>query len=441
MFFQALLVFLAGVLGYTAYLVRYDKVFRGTPAIIFASFFDMMQNVVFTFSPHDDEEYIQTEKRALSNLAKCLKVKVETVLIGSSCRAVFDNFLVVQKAFNPTKKRVLATSLMHTSFPKAIKFNDLELDLLDIDTETYQFIFDPTKYDPAAYLAVVITHAFGRAFDINTIVRWAKEHNITVFEDAVQAQMFPIYKGHPLTDIVVFSGGLDKIPSSFGGGPVLIQNNPILHKALKEQFLKFPLQTRGFRLQKLFEALSLFVVYRCTTALAIIRFFVTQILRIDVHSLVMGVRKNVSGFVHDRELYLTRPSLAGMKSIANALEKNWIVQHELMASQFKLFRSALTKEVRNKTFPWIKEGESNTLNDSCFYLHIYTPVPYKLMDFLFSKGYVVIFQQSWYDPGEGAPNSRELCKEMIILPLPFQQTKLQVETLAENLNEFHKTNS
>lgn len=116
-----------------------------------------------------------------------------------------------------------------------------------------------------------------------------------------------------------------------------------------------------------------------------------------------------------------------------------------------------------KTFPWIKENDSDTLNDSCFYLHIFTPVPYKLMDFLFSKGnvyssfhylllisffqnfvkfqgYVVIFQQSWYDPGDEAPNARELCKTMIILPIPLEQTKLQVETLAEYINEFHKTN-
>lgn len=118
MIFQALLFLLGGILTYTAFLVRYGKIFRGTPAIIFASMSDMIQNFLFIFSPHDDNEYALAENRALSNLAKHLKVKVENVLIGSSCRGVFDCFLIVQKEFRPTKKRVLATSLMHTSFPK-----------------------------------------------------------------------------------------------------------------------------------------------------------------------------------------------------------------------------------------------------------------------------------------------------------------------------------
>ena len=72
--------------------------------------------------------------------------------------------------------------------------------------DKFTLYYSPSKYDPTNYLAVVITHAFGRAFEIDNLVKWAKKHKIPVFEDAVQAQMFPMYKGHPMSDIVVISG-------------------------------------------------------------------------------------------------------------------------------------------------------------------------------------------------------------------------------------------
>jgi dTDP-4-amino-4,6-dideoxygalactose transaminase len=53
---------------------------------------------------------------------------------------------------------------------------------------------------------VVITHAFGRPFEIDALVQFAKSNGIPVFEDAVQSQMFPVYRGHPLSDCVVYSG-------------------------------------------------------------------------------------------------------------------------------------------------------------------------------------------------------------------------------------------
>lgn len=418
---------------------RFGSVYRGTPAVIFATPTDLIGYLLNTFSSHNEKEYEEAEKLAVTRLAKTWSVKEDEVLIGGSCRCVFDIFLGVLKKQQPTKNRVLATSMMHTSFPKAVKFNELELDLLDINLESYQFIFDSDKYDPNSYLAVVVTHAFGRSFEMDSIVSWAKANNIVVFEDAVQAQMFPLYTGHPLSDIIVCSGGLDKIPSSFGGSPVLIKNNPSLRLSMKKAISKLQFQTHNFRLRKLLEGSFLYVAYNNLTALTIVIFILTRVAGLKLLDCSMGVRKNASGFVHDRELYLTKPSLAGMKAIAHSLNTDWTVYGKEMAQKFKFFRSILNDEVKSKTFPWIKKNESNSINDSCFYLHLYFEEPNKVLEFLDSKGYIAMIQQSWYDPGEGAPNTKELSKKMIILPLPLYQSRLQIKTLALLLNEYHNS--
>jgi hypothetical protein len=48
-----------------------------------------------------------------------------------------------------------------------------------------------------------------------------------------------------------------------------------------------------------------------------------------------------------------------------------------------------------------------------------------------------MIQQSWYDPGISTPNAQTLSNKLIILPLPYNQTKLQIQTLAQTLNEFY----
>lgn len=421
-------------------IAKYGSTYRGPPAYIFAGSWDLILNFWALLAPPNENDYATMEGRVLSSLAKIWNCKEEEVLIGSSCRAVFDNFLSVCKERYPGRKKVLATSLMHTSFPKAVNYNGLELDILDIDLPSYQYLFDAKKYDPSHYLAVVITHAFGRPFEIEALVNFAKNNGILIFEDAVQSQMFPVYRGHPLSDTVVFSGGLDKIPSSFGGSPVLTQNNPSLHAALKKSLSALPQQSRWFRFRKLAESTLLFIMYRYAACPVIISCLMTLVGK-SMKIAVMGVRKNASGFVHDRELYMTQPSQAGLVSIYNSLQKNWASAHDVMSGQLKILRNALEPTVRAKVFPWIPPGQSDKLNDSCFYLHIYADDPTKLIDYLYSKNLLVLIQQSWFDPGSDCPNTQLLCQKLMILPLPFVQSKAQLETMAGVLNEFYAQQS
>lgn len=63
-------------------------------------------------------------------------------------------------------------------------------------------------------------------------------------QDAVQAQFFPQYPGHPGSTVVAFSGGLDKIPISFGGGYGIVRDPKIL-KAMKEEYEKLSRQSNA----------------------------------------------------------------------------------------------------------------------------------------------------------------------------------------------------
>ncbi|RZL98239.1 MAG: DegT/DnrJ/EryC1/StrS aminotransferase family protein, partial [Pedobacter sp.] len=103
--------------------------------------------------------------------------------------------------------------------------------------------------------AILITHLFGAIMDIDAVVKSAKLRNLIVIEDCAQA-FNGVYKGHPQTDVVMFSFGLIKTNTSVTGALLRFDNRE-LHNEVKMLNDQLPVQHTYIYLKKLLKAIAI----------------------------------------------------------------------------------------------------------------------------------------------------------------------------------------
>ena len=73
--------------------------------------------------------------------------------------------------------------------------------------------------DVASCDLIMCQHLFGLPFCQDKLFELGKKNNIPILEDCVQSgSLFGEYTGDPRSDVVMYSGGLDKTPQCFGAG-------------------------------------------------------------------------------------------------------------------------------------------------------------------------------------------------------------------------------
>jgi len=323
---------------------------------------------------------------------------------------------------------------MHTSFPKSVEYNQLELEVIDIDLNDMEYKFDETQFtEPKKYLALVITHALGYPFNFEKLLLWAKKNNITVFEDGIQSQFFPTYIGNPLSTIVCFSCGLDKVPFAFGGSFGFVNNpNDIpLCDAIRKERSSIKRQTKQERFSKLLEHFLLWAIYRHHT-IHMILYWMIRLSGEQIHTFARIIRKNVSGFQHERNKYHVQPSTALLRSMCDALEYDLISVHQQMAEKKFKLRTLLSKEACDFYFPWKKN-----FGDSGPYFHCWVKNVDKFLNFMSNNGYCTLGHQSWTNLPK-APFTNDLLSHLALLPMVYAQSDSQIEKLAKTLETFHQ---
>lgn len=107
---------------------------------------------------------------------------------------------------------------------------------VDVDDVTYNM--DPQKVKAAITdktKAIIPVHLYGQTANMNEIMAIAKEHNITVVEDAAQAHGSS-YQGRPvgsLGDIACFSFYPTKSLGCFGDGGMVVTSNEDVYKKVQ----------------------------------------------------------------------------------------------------------------------------------------------------------------------------------------------------------------
>lgn len=108
--------------------------------------------------------------------------------------------------------------------------------------------------------AIVVAHLFGTRVDLGPIVEIARRHGLLVIEDCAQAFCGDGFRGHPDSDVTLFSFGPLKTATAFGGALVRVRDADLLAR-MREIQAGHPVQTR----RSLFVRLAKFALLKTLT--------------------------------------------------------------------------------------------------------------------------------------------------------------------------------
>ncbi|KAL3906989.1 MAG: hypothetical protein SGILL_009054, partial [Bacillariaceae sp.] len=161
------------------------------------------------------------------------------ILIAHSCRSIFYYIIRYLLAHADNAKRnndndsnkptirICLPSLHFGSFYRLLRGMEKSMDcciefyevdfISEKDLTLDQDAVDEDEFKKCDLL--LCQNLFGLPLKQDRLIQLAKKYDIPILEDCVQSgSLFGKYRGSPEADIVIYSGGLDKTPSCFGGG-------------------------------------------------------------------------------------------------------------------------------------------------------------------------------------------------------------------------------
>lgn len=154
-------------------------------------------------------------------------------------RSGFD--LVLQQLALPRGGEILVSAVTIADMVHIIEHHGLVAVPLDLDPATCAV--RPNVLDAAVTTntrAIVIAHLFGSRMEMDGIVAFAQRHKLFLFEDCAQAFAADGYRGHPDTDVAIFSFGTIKTATA-GGGALFSFRDGTLRTAIAERQRSYPL--------------------------------------------------------------------------------------------------------------------------------------------------------------------------------------------------------
>jgi perosamine synthetase len=121
---------------------------------------------------------------------------------------------------------------------------DLHMQTLSLTTECLERAVSPRTR------AIVVAHLFGSRMPLDNVVVFARQHGLYVIEDCAQAYVGNGYRGHPDSDICMFSFGPIKTNTALGGGVLRIKDRSLLSRVRILQS-RYPVQSRWYFLRRL----------------------------------------------------------------------------------------------------------------------------------------------------------------------------------------------
>ncbi len=172
-----------------------------------------------------------------------------------SVRSAFDLYLAA-RAF-PEGSEVLVSALTIPDMPKVLRGHGLVPVPVDLDPSTLA----PSRASleravTARTRALLVAHLFGSRFDMQAIVDFARPRKLEVWEDGAQAFTGDDWRGHPESDLVLWSFGTIKTATALGGGVARVRDGKTLER-MGELAAAWPLQSRAHFAGKTAKALVL----------------------------------------------------------------------------------------------------------------------------------------------------------------------------------------
>ena len=121
------------------------------------------------------------------------------------------------------------SALTVPDMPRIAALHGLKPVALDIDPLTTRWNDDDLRHLVGPQTrAVVLAHLFGARLDLGPAIAIARRHDVAVIEDCAQAYAGTRFRGHPESDLALFSFGPTKTGTALGGAIADVQNPAVL---------------------------------------------------------------------------------------------------------------------------------------------------------------------------------------------------------------------
>ncbi|KAK3577166.1 hypothetical protein CHS0354_037504 [Potamilus streckersoni] len=225
-----------------------------------------------------------------------------------SVRTGFDLFLRVKNF--PPGSEILMSAVNIPDMITVVKHHGLKVVPLDISIHTSGpkpellegLITEKT-------VAVLVAHIYGKWINMGPVIRFAQKHGLSVIEDC--AEVFCGFEklGHPESDIALFSFGVIKYYTAFGGAIAKIKDSEIFSQ-MKSLYDTYNVQKQSDYLYKIAKYFVPFIFLNCPSVIKP-SMFLTRTFNIDHKAAFI---KLLRGFPdHLMERIRHRPSTALLK--------------------------------------------------------------------------------------------------------------------------------
>mmetsp|Transcript_11085 Transcript_11085/g.19510 ORF Transcript_11085/g.19510 Transcript_11085/m.19510 type:complete len:514 (+) Transcript_11085:64-1605(+) len=310
------------------------------------------------------------------------------ILITHSCRSIF--YYVIRSLLNNAKQRngnngnddsqqqakirICLPSVHFGSFYRLLrgmeKSMGCTIEFYEVDFRSQDWTLDQDSVDENEFKKcdlLLCQHFYGLPMKQEKLVKLAKKYNIPILEDCVQSgSLFGTYRGYPDSDIVMYSGGLDKTPPCFGGGFGFFRNTPwgndmfqycsAIHNVL-------PVDTWQSRFMTCVNIMLHLMIAKNSFGFNNLMGLVSYVWvsergdYINWYAMSLKVRKAkaITPFQHNESGFLRKPSTYQLQSMFHGLSKQnqlrQVAEHERNGRELLL--STIPSQYHHALFPWL----------------------------------------------------------------------------------------
>lgn len=164
-------------------------------------------------------------------------------LVCLSIRSGFDLFLRAMRF--PEGSEVLVTAVTIRDMIRIIEHHGLVPVPVDVDMDTLTVKPDALRRALTSRTkAILAAHLFGSVMPLDETAAFAREHGLFLLEDCAQSFTRSGQKGHPGSDITLYSFGPIKTATALGGA-ILTFKDAWLRRRMAELLATDPVQSRG----------------------------------------------------------------------------------------------------------------------------------------------------------------------------------------------------
>ncbi|MBP0020511.1 MAG: DegT/DnrJ/EryC1/StrS family aminotransferase [Cyanobacteria bacterium SBLK] len=355
----------------------------------------------------------------------------ETSLACLSVRSGFDALLHALN-FEP-ESEILVSAITIRGMTQIIEAYGLVPIPLDLDMRHLSVLQESlSKAVTPRTKAILVAHLFGSRMKMESILEFARSHQLLVIEDCAQAYTGTDYRGHPQSDISLFSFGSIKTATALGGG-VLHFRDASLCQAVRDRQEQWPIQSQQqfcFRLCKY--ALLMMLSYRATYTVFT---GVCQMMGIDCDRLISN---SVRGFSSDDFFarIRQRPCSALLALLARRLQ---CFNRERIRQRTKLAEQAIA------LIPSYERPGSEASEHTHWVFPILCPDPERLMRHLWDRGFdatrggssLYVVEAPENRPEMTPTEAKRAFQQLLYLPIYTGVSLPEIERLARALNDIH----